>query len=276
MNCPYNIKICTKCGKLLIACSLNFVKSKSGKYGFKSWCKECNKKWKKQHYEENKEQILEHNKQYYEENKKQILERNKQYREEHKEAIKEQKKQYYEENKEYFKQYKEEHREEIKEYNKQYKEEHREYYEEYMKIYREEHKEEIKEQRKQYIEENPHIFLNDSNKYRLQKLQKENQGNGITKEQWYEMMEFFDWKCAYSGISLTKDNRSVDHIIPLNKNGEHEIWNCVPMHKNYNSGKRNNNMEEWYKKQEYYSKERLQKIYEWCEYAFNKYNSLKR
>ena len=39
MNCPYCIKVCSKCGKLLVAYSGNFGKEKRGKYGFKSRCK---------------------------------------------------------------------------------------------------------------------------------------------------------------------------------------------------------------------------------------------
>ena len=33
-------------------------------------------------------------------------------------------------------------------------------------------------------------------------------------------------------------------------------------------------MEEWYKKQKYFSEERLQRIYEWQEYAYNKWGYL--
>ena len=86
------------------------------------------------------------------------------------------------------------------------------------------------------------------------------------------MMKFFGGCCAYSGIQLNKDNRSIDHIIPLNNNGEHEIWNCVPMLINYNSSKYNKDMLNWYIQQEFYSEERLKKIYEWTEYAKKKYN----
>ena len=223
MKCPYCIKKCSKCDKLLIAHSSNFKKKRQGKYGFASQCKECDK----QYYEENKEEILGKQKQYYEENKEVILKRNKIY---------------YEDNKE-----------EILDKNKQY---------------REEHKEEISEKKKQYYEENPHKIFNESNKRRQLE---ENQGRGITKEQWYEMMNFFEWKCAYSDIQLNKNNRSIDHIISLSKGGLNEIWNCVPMYKLYNISKHTNNMEEWYKKQEFFEKERLNKIYKWCEYAFNKW-----
>ena len=86
------------------------------------------------------------------------------------------------------------------------------------------------------------------------------------------MMDYFDWKCAYSGQVLSKDTRSLDHIIPISKGGEHEIWNVVPMYRPYNSSKQDKDLLEWYKEQDFYSEERLQKICEWQEYAFNKWH----
>lgn len=85
-------------------------------------------------------------------------------------------------------------------------------------------------------------------------------------------MKFFGFRCAYSEQVLSKDTRSLDHIIPLNKGGKHEVWNCVPMTKSNNCSKKDKDMEEWYQEQDFYSEERLQKIYEWQEYAYNKYS----
>ena len=183
------------------------------------------------------------------------------------------------------KEYREKNIDKIREYDKQRYPQRREERLEYSKKYQKENKDKIKEQRHQYYEENKDIIKERNKKYKQEnpekffnwnanrRLKEENQGNGITKEQWYEMMDFFDWKCAYSGeyIGGNSKNRTIDHIVSLDKNGEHEIWNCVPMYANYNSGKRNKNMEEWYIKQDFYSEERLNKIYEWIEYAKSKY-----
>ena len=183
----------------------------------------------------------------------------------------------------YEKKYRDEHREEISEYNKKYREEHKEERKEYDKKYYEEHKEEKsirfkkwykenKEERDRYCKNwqrnNPHVGFN-SNGRRRSRL--ENQGNGITKEQWFECFEFFNWKCAYSGMQLTKDNRNLDHIVALDNGGEHEIWNCVPMKKGYNTSKHTKDMLNWYLEQEYFDIERLTKIYEWRIYAYWKY-----
>ena len=139
-----------------------------------------------------------------------------------------------------------------------------------IKAYRqtEEYKKKKRETDKKYRENHPEKNFNYHQKRRLQE---ETQGSGITKEQWLECMKFFDFKCAYSGESLTQDNRSLDHIVSLNKNGDNEIWNLVPMKVNYNSSKQDREMLSWYKEQEYYSEERLDKIIEWYVYAFNKY-----
>ena len=101
----------------------------------------------------------------------------------------------------------------------------------------------------------------------------EQQGNGITKDQWVEMMKFFGWKCAYSGINLNRDNRTIDHIIPLAKSGKNEVWNCVPMYDSYNFSKKEKDLEEWYPQQDFYNEDRLNKINEWREYAYNKWGN---
>ena len=284
MKCPFCMKICSKCKRLLVANSMNFVKKKHGKYGLNTNCKKCRneyrknnknqlKKQKKIYYESNKEYFKEKHKEYYENNKEEIKKRNKQYYDDNKEEIKKQNKQYRDKHKdeikEYNKQYNKKHEEDIKEYMKKYREKYEKEKKEYDKRYREENKDKIKNYMEQYYKENPDKFFNYNNKRRSKE---ENQGNGITKEQWLEMMEFFEFKCAYSGKSLNKDNRSIDHIIPLFNEGEHEIWNCIPMLKNLNSSKGINDMLDWYQQQDFYSEERLNKIYKWIEYAYKRWS----
>ena len=80
MNIPYVFKKCTKCGEIKLATSDNFNKEKEGKYGLKSQCKICIKKYReknkdktKEYREKNKEKIKEYQKEYqkkYRENNK--------------------------------------------------------------------------------------------------------------------------------------------------------------------------------------------------------------
>ena len=193
MNIPYVFKKCTKCGEIKLATSDNFNKEKEGKYGLKSQCKICIKKYR----EKNKDKT---------------------------------------------------------------------------KKYRENNKDKIKESQKKYrlSEKGKRTAFNFRSKRRFKE---ENQGNGITKEQWLEMMDFFEWTCAYSGeyIGGNSEERSIDHIIPLSKCGENEVWNCVPMLRSLNSSKRDKDMLSWYKEQSFYNKWRLNKIQKWQEYAYDKW-----
>ena len=159
--------------------------------------------------------------------------------------------------KECVKQYRENNKDKIKEYNEEYKDKIKEYQKEYQKEYRQSEKGKLS-------------AFNSSNKRRLRE---KNQGNGLTKEQWLEMMKFFNWTCAYSGecIGGNSKKRSIDHIIPLSKGGENEVWNCVPMLRSLNSSKRDKDMLSWYKEQSFYNKWRLNKIQKWQEYAYDKW-----
>jgi 5-methylcytosine-specific restriction endonuclease McrA len=137
-----------------------------------------------------------------------------------------------------------------------------------QKNYQESHKEQAKEYAREYRKTHPVYDFNHRVKRRIKE---EQQGKGFTNQQWKEMMDFFDWKCAYSGIVLTKENRTIDHIIALNQGGEHEIWNLVPMYGSYNFSKKDKDWLEWYQRQDYYTEERLDKIYEWIKYAEEKW-----
>ena len=253
MKCPYCIKICTKCNRLLVANSMNFAKQKNGKYGVISKCKECTKKYYKQYYEANPEYIKEYHKQYYENNSEYIKERNKQWREANPEYNKERNKQYYENNSEYIKERNKQWREANPEYNKQWREANPEYNKQYYENNRE---------RKNEI-------ARKANHKRRAKLK--SNGGEYTLEQWNECLEFFDYTCAYSGAELNKDNTNIEHIIPISKGGTNDITNIVPALDSVNKSKNASDMLEWYKQQPYYSEERLNKILDWLEYATKKY-----
>ena len=248
MNRPSYLlfKKCSKCGEILHVSK--FHKVKNGKYGVEGACKECRKIHNKKYREEHKDYYKEYHKEYYEDNKEYIKEHSKQYYEDNKDKVLEYHKEYYEDNKD-----------KVLEKNKQW---------------REDNKDKVLECMKQWHKNNPEKSFNSNSRRR----QKENtQGNGITKEQWKEMMDFFDWACAYSGEYIGGDNkdkkRTIDHIIALDNGGEHEIWNCVPMFKSYNISKHANNMLEWYLQQEYFDINRLTKIYEWRIYAYWKWKN---
>ena len=298
MNIPYVFKRCTKCGKLLVANSVNFRKSKKGKYGFVSRCKKCDKQYRednkdklaeyrKQYYQDNRDKIRERHKQYrednkdkikqyYQDNKVKILEHSKQYRQDNKDKITEQRKQHYRDNRgkilERCKQYYQDNKDKLAEYKKQYYKENEEKYAEYRKQYYQDNREKLTKQNKQYYK-TAQGQVSAFNSRSKRRIREQTQGNGITTNQWLEMMYYFDWKCAYSGeyIGGKGEHRTIDHIIPLVNDGKNEVWNIVPMYDSYNFSKHDKDMLTWYKEQTFFSEERLNKIYEWQEYAFNKW-----
>ena len=183
-------------------------------------------------------------KQWREANKDKIFEQQKQYRENNKDKMRESTKRWYQAN-----------RDKKLEYNKQWNKDNRDKTFEHWKRYR----------------QSPQGQVTQFNGRQRRRAKEEQLGTGITKDQWLEMMKFFDWKCAYSGETLTKDTGSVDHIVPLNSNGDNMIWNMVPMTRSLNSSKQDKDMLEWYREQDCYSEARLAKIYEWQEYARKKW-----
>ena len=95
---------------------------------------------KKEHYQDNKEEISQKQKDYYEENKEKILQKNKDYYEENKEKILQKNKDYYEENKE-----------ELAQKNKKYRKENKEELAQHQKEYQQANKEKISNKRKETI-----------------------------------------------------------------------------------------------------------------------------
>ena len=241
MKIPYVMKKCSKCGQWLVANRVNFYKQNTYKDKLDKTCISC----RKERQRELNEIRWEHSKKHKEANDKNRKKRKAQYDR----IVKyEYRKQYYENNKE-----------KILEQNKQWREANKDKKAEYDKQYR----------------QSPQGRAVAFNRNQRRRTREERQGSGITKDQWLEMMKFFNWRCAYSGEYLGGNdnsfNRTIDHIIPISKNGPNMVWNMVPMLRNLNNSKHDKDMLTWYKTQECFDRERLDKIYQWQEYAFNKW-----
>lgn len=64
-------------------------------------------------------------------------------------------------------------------------------------------------------------------------------GDGITSRQWKELKESYGNRCAYCN---KKRPLTLDHIVPLSKNGAHDIANAIPACKSCNSKKRHESL----------------------------------
>lgn len=213
-----------------------FGKLKHGKYGLKSRCKTCDSKKKREYYNNNKEQINKKRKEYYNNNKDYIIEKTKQHRDKNKEEINKKRREQYKNNKESI--------------NKR------------NRYYYERNKKRILESNKEYKRNNKDYYLE---KARERYALKKNSFGNFTEKEFRKTLEWFDYKCAYSGETISYDlsNCHREHVVPLSKGGDNGIWNIVPSLDSVNLSKHNSDMEEWYRKQPYFSEERLHKIYEY-------------
>lgn len=255
-------KKCTKCNVEYPATVEYFSERKETKSGLRAQCRTCWSLYQKQYEIKNKER-----------------------RQEYRDSRVDERKQYYQENKEQRKKYLSDNAEHIKNRRKQYDNENSEHKscvgKEYYKnnkesiairenLYREENAETIAERKKQYYQDNKetinkkHKIYNMNNregsKMRSQKRRnlKASLVSDFTLEEWEKCLLFFDYKDAYTG--LTMDISSQDHVIPLSKGGNYTVSNIVPCDKNINASKSNKDMKKWYRKQNFYCEKREIKI----------------
>lgn len=241
------IRSCTKCGVQKPLNDEYFNKNKS-KSGFNTRCKVCIK----EHYENNKEQIIERAKEYYQNNKIKILEHQKEYQQSNKEFIAKRVHEYYQKNKEHKKRYYLDNKESIKESRK-----------EYSSIYYKNNKEDLCKNNKKY-KKNNRPRLNILNQKR--RAVKKELPHTLTIKQWEDIKVLFNNKCAYCGKELPLVQ---EHFIPLSKGGEYTTNNIIPSCQSCNSSKGNKDFFEWYPKYKYYSKKREKIILKFLNYKDN-------
>ena len=84
---------------------------------------------------------------------------------------------------------------------------------------------------------------------------------------WKECMLFFHGTCAYCGApegraAATKLDR--DHLIPVSRGGHTVKNNVIPACRKCNRGRGNRDWKEWFTAQEFYTKEREERIVAWA------------
>jgi 5-methylcytosine-specific restriction endonuclease McrA len=68
-------------------------------------------------------------------------------------------------------------------------------------------------------------------------------GGNVTPEQWREILDNFDNRCAYCFAALARS--TMDHVIPLSRGGKHEASNVVPACKTCNCSKNAKPLAQW-------------------------------
>lgn len=83
----------------------------------------------------------------------------------------------------------------------------------------------------------------------------------LTKAEYQECLNYFNYADAYTGLPMKTESQ--DHVIPLSKGGGYTKKNIIPCDRAINASKCNSDMETWYRKQPFFSEERLEKINQW-------------
>jgi len=101
----------------------------------------------------------------------------------------------------------------------------------------------------------------------------------ITELEWMSCLKVFNNTCAYCGIPIEKhvaQRKGKYFIMQFHKEhvddyGYNDIRNCVPSCRDCNSHKHQYNMEEWFRKQKFFSEDKLEFIKWWITEGYKNY-----
>lgn len=86
----------------------------------------------------------------------------------------------------------------------------------------------------------------------------------LSHQEWKECVIFFGGECAYCGATPRKGQRLTrDHLHPVSEGGATTQDNIVPACRSCNSSKGAEDFKDWFMKQQFFSQERLNKIFKW-------------
>jgi len=119
-------------------------------------------------------------------------------------------------------------------------------------------------------------YKNNPDKMKLYAQQHRNHDVSKTEED--AMLKVFNYACAYCGMTLKQHKKKYKeklHKEHVDDSGANDLSNCIPACKGCNCSKYNNDMKEWYEKQEFYSEEHFNKIIWWITEGYKDYIEVK-
>lgn len=241
--------ICRNCNSEFPATTDYFYRQKGAKYGLRKICKSCKKKEDKQYHINNQEQIILQQRDYNNKNRKKINAKNREFYARNKERIKKRRKELRDS-------LPEDKKKQISLKMKCYYGDNEDKLKRYANSYRRTEKGRLVELKAKH-----------TRKAREQKLPA-----ALDEATWENCLEDFNYKCAYCGITeaehikIYSQRLHQEHFIPLSKGGEYTHNNIIPSCRSCNAKKHNIDFFEWYPEQEFYSKERNEKILEYLGY----------
>ena len=237
------VKECTRCHRELPL--EQFSKDKNQSDGLCKICKECTREYKKKYYEKNSEKVKEASLKNYYDNREKRLETKAKYREKNREVINRKRREH-----------------PYKESSKAYYETHKDQLYDKQKLWMENHREEQNtKKRERYAADEKYVIQTAIWRHKPDSIDRGLPAD-LTVEDWFETLDFFDHRCAYCGKEGTLE---FDHVVPLSKGGGLTRKNIIPACKSCNSRKYTSDMEVWFRKQDYFTPDQLDKIKSWID-----------
>jgi hypothetical protein len=87
----------------------------------------------------------------------------------------------------------------------------------------------------------------------------------LSLQDWKDVMIYFGGGCAYCGtVQNRKTKLTKDHVVPVSQGGATVKRNIIPACTGCNCSKCDSDLETWFRKQKFFSEERLLKIRRWA------------
>lgn len=133
--------------------------------------------------------------------------------------------------------------------------------------------------KEQYSNHQSRWRKDDENKDRLKGYGAKHRKHDINPKEWSGCLNVFDNQCAYCGLlkeeHIAKRNNKFFnmnfHKEHVDDKGYNDLRNAIPSCKSCNSSKHKHGMEDWYKKQQFFSEERYNKIIWWITEGYKDY-----
>jgi 5-methylcytosine-specific restriction endonuclease McrA len=214
----------------------NFFKDSKRKDGHRSECKACRKSYVKQYMQQPsvkqkvKERLKTYHRQWYQRNKERKDLRSKQWHEQNREKANAYVRKWNAKNPEYYRKHYEKNKDKILVYAKRWYQANKEHRNLLSNQHYENNKKHVSDMLKRRRKEHPETFQLKDSKRRA--LKQSTTIEPITKIQWQYIKMFYNHRCAYCGNKPRQ--LTMDHIIPLAKEGTHTLSNIIPACKGCN------------------------------------------
>lgn len=115
-------------------------------------------------------------------------------------------------------------------------------------------------------------------KLKMYNFKKRNSKHDITKEEWNHCKEYFNYQCAYCGISEEEAKEIMGNVLHkehVQHDGANDLSNCIPACKSCNSQKWIFEFDEWYSlSNETFSVDKKDKIIKWLTADYKLYKEI--